>query len=275
MMYLVLSGRTVTPVVTSKTRFTFKGCKIAIKNVRRRYHGKLNTGKPTYPYQFKSYLGTVELTCQIKNRQQAEMKLGELLAIRQLGRFQSEGMGVVAWESGCIADELERTRKRSIKIRKGLPHYLPSNVKELLQYALLHDFFNNTKHVSKIYTEPDLADEELVARLKKHHERCTADKLVRSFQKYDQLSAMITRKVRSPRENRYNWKASNKVDFKQLAKELKEVSSNVWNLYRYIYESRELGLLNESLQHGHTSLRNHLLVVANLIVQDYQEGFLE
>jgi hypothetical protein len=274
-MYLVLSGKTLTPVVTSKTGFTVKGCKVTIKNIRRRYYGKITTGKPMYPYQFKCYLGTVELTCKVKNKQQAKRKLANLLEIRQLGRFQSEGMGIVTWKSGCIDDYVERTRKRNIKIRKGLPHYLPNSVKELLQYALLHDFFNNTNHVSKIYIEPDIADEQLVERLRKHHERDTNDDLIKFFQKYDQLSAMITRKIKSPKENRYNWKASKKVDFKKLAKEIKEVSSNVWKLYRYIYESRELGMLNESLQHGHTSLRKHLLVIANLIVQNYQKGFLE
>ena len=45
-------------------------------------------------------------------------------------------------------------------------------------------------------------------------------------------------------------------------------NTNVWNLYQYIYNSKELRLLNESLNHGHTTLRNYLLVIANLIVQD-------
>ena len=62
-----------------------------------------------------------------------------------------------------------------------------------------------------------------------------------------------------------------KVDFNKLAQELSEVSSNTWELYEYIYNSRELALLNESMLHGHTSLRNHLLVMTNLILQDFKE----
>ncbi|MFX0066071.1 MAG: hypothetical protein ACFFC7_28220 [Candidatus Hermodarchaeota archaeon] len=69
---------------------------------------------------------------------------------------------------------------------------------------------------------------------------------------------------------RYNWWASRKIDFSKLANEIKAVSKNVWKLYEYIYQSQELALLNESLQHGHTSLRAHLLVIANLIVQDFK-----
>jgi hypothetical protein len=60
------------------------------------------------------------------------------------------------------------------------------------------------------------------------------------------------------------------ADFKKLAKEIQEVTeTNIWNLYRYIYESKELKLLNESMYHGHSKLRNHLVVIANLIVQDF------
>ncbi|MFX1250550.1 MAG: hypothetical protein ACFFCZ_02960 [Promethearchaeota archaeon] len=45
---------------------------------------------------------------------------------------------------------------------------------------------------------------------------------------------------------------------------------SIGKLYEYIYQSKELGQLDESLQHGHMSLRRHLLIIANLIVQDFQ-----
>ena len=61
-----------------------------------------------------------------------------------------------------------------------------------------------------------------------------------------------------------------KINFKKLAKKIQEVAeTNIWNLYRYIYESKELELLNKSMNHGHTKLRNYLVVIANLIVQDF------
>ncbi|MFX0206305.1 MAG: hypothetical protein ACFFDT_09975 [Candidatus Hodarchaeota archaeon] len=40
-------------------------------------------------------------------------------------------------------------------------------------------------------------------------------------------------------------------------------------------ESKDLGLLNETLEYGHTSLRVHLLKMANLVVRDYEHGYLD
>ena len=98
--------------------------------------------------------------------------------------------------------------------------------------------------------------------------------MIKKFQYYDRLAASITRKIRSPIVSRYNWQAKKslqKIDFKKLAKKVQEVAeTNIWNLYRYMYENKELKLINESMNHGQTSLRNHLLVIANLIVQDLE-----
>lgn len=92
------------------------------------------------------------------------------------------------------------------------------------------------------------------------------------IQRFEIKAAIITRKIRSPKTNRYNWYSKENIDFKKLAKEIKEVYNNIWKLYGFIYESKELSWLNESLEHGHTSLRNHLLVITNLIVQDFQHN---
>ncbi len=92
-----------------------------------------------------------------------------------------------------------------------------------------------------------------------------------NFQKYDRIAASITRKFRSPRTNRYNWYSKENIDFKKLAKEVKEVSNNIWKLYKYIYDSKELDKLNESLEYGHTSLKRHLLIITSLIVQKLQQ----
>ena len=132
--------------------------------------------------------------------------------------------------------------------------------------------FYTPRHQSKIYVEPPLDDDRLVKRLRSHHDQ-TDDPLIKTFQSYDQLAARITRKIRSPVISRYNWQARRelrKLDFKKFALEVKEVThQNIWNLYRYIYESKELRLLTESMNHGHTVLRNHLLLIANLLVQDF------
>jgi hypothetical protein len=202
-------------------------------------------------------------------------KLTELLRVTNIGRFRSEGLGLVQWAGGRIENSEKDSQffshKRKLRIRRGLPLKLSEDQQELLTYALLHDFFHTPKHKSKIYIEPQLEDNNLIEKLRKHHEQ-TEDPLIKTFQYYDRLAARITRKIRSPITSRYTWQAKRlieKIDFKKLAQEIKEVTkTNIWNLYAYIYQSKELRLLNESMNHGHCTLRYHLLVIANLIVQD-------
>lgn len=186
-------------------------------------------------------------------------------------------MGKIQWEKGLIdrSDARKQSEKRNqkLKIRKGLPHDLPKDIQKLVQHALLHDFFHTSKHRSKIYVEPELDDLELKELLRQHHEKSN-ETLVKIFQKYDRIAAMITRKIRSPKINRYNWYAKENIDFVALASEIKEVAIHSSKLYWYILNNKELNRLNESLEHGHSSLRNHLLVIANLIVQDFQQGRL-
>ncbi len=159
-------------------------------------------------------------------------------------------------------------RKRWVKIRKGLPHNLSKEKQQLLRYAMLHDFSHSPRHKSKIYLEPKIKE---IKHLRKHHEN-TQDPLITQFQKYDRIAASMTRKIRSPRANRYNWKAKKKIDFEMLTIEIQEVAKNIWKLYDYIYKSKELAQINESLKYGHTSLRMHLLIIANLIVQEKLRG---
>ena len=103
-----------------------------------------------------------------------------------------------------------------------------------------------------------------------HHDKI-GDPVIKIFQKYDHLAAIVTRNIRSPRTNRYNWASTSNIDFEKLAREIKEVAEkSIGKLYEYIYQSKELRQLNESLQHGHTSLRDHLLIITNLIVQNFQ-----
>lgn len=277
-MQLILQGKILTPIVSKKTEFVLMGCKVIITTPRRRYINKINTGKPMFPYSLICYLGDLELQYFCKNSSKAKHKLAGLLKIHSIGRFASEGLGKIQWFYGYIDSSDKHVKKlrryQKLKIRKGLPHYLPEEIQKLIQYAVLHDFFHTSKHKSKIYVEPELEDLELMELLRQHHEE-TDHPLIQTFQKYDRIAARITRKIRSPRNNRYNWYSTENIDFKQLAKEIKEVYKNVWKLYNNIYTNKELKSLNESLEHGHTSLRNHLLIISNLIVQDFQHNRLE
>jgi hypothetical protein len=190
--------------------------------------------------------------------------------------LRTEGLGQIKWIGGYIdnnTSQMKReVRKRKLRIRKGLPSKLTVEQQQLLKFALLHDFFHTSKHQSKIYREPPLTDKILVEQLRNHHDK-SSDPFIQQFQYYDRLAASITRKIRSPIISRYNWHAKRKlqkIDFRKLAKEIQEVAeTNIWNLYYYIYKSKELQLLNESMNHGHTTLQNHLVVIANLIVQDF------
>lgn len=272
-MELRLNGRIITPIITKKTSFKLEECIAVIVNPKRRYITKSHKERRIYPFSFIGYLGTINLTYRCRTFAEAKKKLTELVRITHIGRFWSEGLGRVEWLKGKISrrgKHLKKAYHSHVKIRKGLPHNLPNHIQQLLRYALLHDFVHTSKHKSKIYVEIQVED---IQGLKNHHES-TKNKLIQTFQKYDRIAACMTRKVRSPRKNRYTWEAQRKVDFNQLKLEIEKVEYHVWRLYQYIYESKELHALNESLNHGHSSLRYHLLLIVNLIVQGYLRGKL-
>ncbi|MFQ5978946.1 MAG: hypothetical protein ACE5OZ_12540 [Candidatus Heimdallarchaeota archaeon] len=103
---------------------------------------------------------------------------------------------------------------------------------------------------------------------------------MKSFKKYDRIAAALTRKYKAPRSSRYNWKfqeSPQTIDFHALASQVQKIvdKENVFKLYLFIYQSEELERLNETLEFGHTSLRFHLLLIANMIVRDYLCGHLE
>ena len=274
-MKLVVEGSLVTPIISKKPQLNVKGCKATIIQPRRRYYTKINTAKPMYPYSLICYLGNIRIEYKHASTTKLQRKLTELLRMTNIGKYQREGLGQIQWIRGKIERQSKYSPrinpKRKLRIRKGLPLSLTPVQQELLRYALLHDFFHTPIHQSKIYVEPPLDDENFVERLRNHHEK-TYDPLISIFQIYDHWAAMITRKIRSPVTSRYTWQAKKmreKIDFNKLSHEIKEVSKNIWTFYQYIYDSKELQCLTESMNHGHNSLRNHLLVIANLIVQDH------
>lgn len=213
------------------------------------------------------------MTHRCKTIQKAKGKLKELLTIENIGRYCREGLGRINWCKGRISTRSRHCKRKQfgrVKIRKGLPHQLPKRIQRLVRYAMLHDFVHTSKHKSKIYIEPQVTD---VEDLRQHLES-SQNLLIQTFQKYDRIAASMTRKIRSPRTNRYTWEAKGKIDFEQLATEIKGLEKNIWRLYQYIHESKELQQLNESLNYGHSSLRYHILLIVNLIVQDYLRGKL-
>ncbi|MFX0063221.1 MAG: hypothetical protein ACFFC7_13680 [Candidatus Hermodarchaeota archaeon] len=275
-MQAVLQGQIITPIITKRTTFHLEGCRFTITRPRRRYINKITAGVRMYPYSFIGYVGEIEARYTCSSKAKAKRKLDSLITIKQIGQLRSEGMGQVKWLEAKIeqGDYKPRRPTRKIKIRKGLPHNLPESLQKLVKYSILHDFYNTGKHRSKIYVEPELDDTSLVELLRQHHEQ-TKNPMIQTFQHYDRRAAIITRKVKSPRPNRYNWKGKDTIDFEKLAKEIKEVAEkSVWKLYEYVYQSKELNRLTESMEHGHSSLRRHLILITNLIVQDFYKGKL-
>ncbi|MFW9854179.1 MAG: hypothetical protein ACFFFG_03935 [Candidatus Thorarchaeota archaeon] len=272
-MELTLEGKILTPIITKKTMFELEGCRAEIITPKRRFITKSHKKRKIHPFSFIGYLGRIQLTYRCQTMQQAKGKLQTLLLIDSIGRFWREGLGRVEWLSGEVGSQFKPRKKkyfRRVKVRQGLPHHLPIHIQKLIRYALLHDFVHTSKHKSKIYGEIKVED---LNEIKNHHEM-SENPLIQQFQKYDRIAARMTRNIRSPRTNCYTWEAKGTVNFKTLAHKIEQVESNVWRLYGYIYKSKELSLLNESLNYGHSSLRYHLLLITNLIVQDFLRGAL-
>lgn len=270
-MFVTLNAKIITPVITKKTVFKIAECRAVILQPKKRYINKSHKELRIYPYSFTGYLGYLQLTFKASSLKKTSTIIQDLLSIESIRRLGSEGMGRIKWLNGKISQKRRNKKKRfsRVRIRKNLPHNLSKEVKKLLRYSLLHDFTHSSKHRSKIYVEPDIRG---IEELRSHHDH-TENQLINQFQKYDRIAARRTRVIRAPRQTRYTWNSRKLFDFNRISTEIKEVSENIWKLYDYIYHSEELKQLSESLYFGHSSLRNHLLLIANLIVRDYLKGY--
>ena len=124
-----------------------------------------------------------------------------------------------------------------------------------------------------MYVEPPVKDKNFVELLRKYHDH-TDNFLINIFKKYNRLAALITRRYCSSIRSSYIWQCSKKVDFMALASNTAAVADNIWKLYDYINKSREVDKLNESLEYRHLSINFHLVLIVNLIVQDYNNRML-
>jgi len=85
---------------------------------------------------------------------------------------------------------------------------------------------------------------------------------------YDHLASYISRKRPLKTKARYDFK-NGRIDFKQLVKEIELKQQSAFKLYNYIYQSKELTRVVEAMTYGKNNLRNHLLVMVNLAINDY------
>ncbi len=244
-------GKTITPIVTKERRFGHDYGLVIIKGVER-FYGKIKKDVRMFPSSFKAFFGIVEYYTNEPEK---------VLLLDSLGRFQSEGMGRVRWLKVEENVAPPKPRKK-IKIMRCLPKLSPAQERMVLA-MLLHDFVSTPKHQSKIYFDVEIKDDR-VRWLCVHHHDEIEDEELKTLQKFDRLSAMITRRVRFKSFSRYSLKAKSKIDFEKLKKEIEFRQYSPYSLYSYVYNSKELEVITESLEYGFTSLRRHLLLMVNL-----------
>jgi hypothetical protein len=262
-----MMGITKTPVVSKRRHFFHKLGVITIIG-RPRVVGKLKKGENRAPKTYRAWYGDIEFIVP-KN------KLDEALAIDSIGRYTHEGMGQIVWKTVKKIKKPRYTPRR-IRIREKLPKL--SNAQEkLISAMLLHDFVNTERHSSKIYTEVTIVDEELYDLVKNHHNYDMDDRelpLLSLLQYYDRLSAAISRKFRWTAFSRYSAAETETIDFDALKREIELCQYSPYALYTFVKQCQDLDKVNESFKFGFSPLKNHLLLLVNLYLDDLQDGML-
>ncbi len=207
---------------------------------------------------------------------QAREKIGYFLSRRFLGSKRAEGYGKVKWLSCDVADYKPKPnpKEKKLKIRKGLGINYPKALQRLLIALMLHHFVHTKTHQSKIYEQITITDREVREVCISHHDEIISGNVLSIIVKYyDGLAAFISRRTPYKIESRYDYN-NGKIDFKKLVKELEEKQNSAYKLYNYIYQCEELNRIVESMEYGRNSLRNHLLLMVNLAINDYYKKTL-
>ncbi|WP_287586423.1 hypothetical protein [Candidatus Borrarchaeum sp.] len=265
--WIKMRGITTTPIVSKRRHFFHKLGVVTIQG-RPRVVGKLKKGERRAPKTYRAWYGNIEFIVP-------ENKLDEALAIDSIGRYTHEGMGQIIWKTVSKIKKPLHTSKK-IRIRKKLPK-LSDMQNKLICAMLLHDFVNTERHTSKIYTEVSIVDDDVYNLVKNHHNYDIDVRvlpLLSILQYYDRLSASISRKFRWTAFSRYRVVESENIDFDALKKEIELQQHSPYALYTFIRKCQDLNMINESLKFGFSSLKNHLLLIANLYLDDIQDGVL-
>lgn len=274
---LTLIGRLETPIVTPKAFFKKWCCWVKIvgdpltdKKPIFTPIGKLVKGAWQVPTSLHGYRGYVRITCVERNVERGKKRLERFLQQRFLGNLTAEGFGQVSWLHCTITDYqvIRSNPKKKLKVRKGLGVNYPHQLQRLLLALMLHDFVHTDNHNSKIYEQVTIHDEELLETCLKHHDEENGNNYLPAVKYYDGLASAISRKHPYPSFSRYDY-PQGRIDFKQLAQEIEERQDSAYKLYNFIYHSNELRRIVESLSYSKNSLRNHLLLMVNLAINDY------
>ncbi len=265
--YFKLIGYTKTPIVSKRRHFGVTDVGAMTIKGRPRVFGKLTVGQRRAPMTFRAWFGNIEFIV-------SEHKLEEALAIDSVGSYTCEGMGRIFWTSLKKLKKKPLYTTRRIKIRKKLPK-LSDMQEKLIIAMLLHDFVGTDRHPSKIYTDVDIADEDVFKLAKNHHNYDIDEKdflWLYLLQHYDRLSAMISRKFRWSASSRYRVTELEKIDFDVLKIEIERRQYSPYALYTYIRKCQAFDKISEALKFGFSSLKNHLLLMVNLYLDDLKSG---
>jgi len=212
---------------------------------------------------FRAWYGTVEFTVP-------EHKLDQALALDSIGPYTNEGMGQIVWKSMKKLNKKPLCTPGKINIRKMLPK-LSDTQEKLMTAMLLHDFVHTSRHNSKIYNEVTIVDEEVYKLAKNHHNYNMDERelpLLSTLQYYDRLSSSISRKFRWSASSRYRVTELEKIHFNALKREIESRQHTLYALYTFVRKSQVLSKINEALKFGFSSLKNHLLLMVNLYIDD-------
>ncbi len=276
-----LEGKIHSPLISS-TQLIKNGkcwCKIirdltSEKKPLRTYIGKLTKGERKAPTKQLAYRGFIRVTTIDRNEERGRKNILNYLTKDFLGKRTSEGFGKVQWvnyrEEEYLQKQQEPKRKK-LKLRKGLGPNYPKELQRLLIALMLHDFVKTEKHPSKIFQEITIEDEEIREACLNHHNRENSkNNLLPIVKYYDHLASYITRRKPYKTLTRYDFN-NGKIDFKKLVIDIEEKQNSIYKLYNYIYQSKELGRIVESMTYGCNSLRNHLLLMVNLAINNYHQ----
>ncbi len=279
-----LEGKLLSPLVTSTT--LIKKGKIWIRVLRDlktnekpfvSYIGKLVKGIRKSPNQEKSYRGFIRVTVVDHNDLRAKKYISNYLKRDYIGKRVNEGFGKVKWLFYSVK-EYQKTssipKNKKFKIRKGLGPNCPKELQRLLIALMLHDFVKTEKHPSKIFKEITIEDKEIREACLNHHNGTKGNNTLLPLVKYfDQMAACICRKSVYKTKGRYDYE-NGLIDFTRITKEIEERQHSAYKLYNYIYQSKELKRIVESMTFGGKSLRIHLLLMVNLAINSYYNKWL-
>lgn len=279
-----LEGKLLSPLISSTPFYKKKGCWVRVvgehgtnKKPRRRFVGKLVKGERKAPTVLYAYRGFVQVSYVTTSEEQARKRINHFLAQDNLGSKANEGFGKVVW----INYQVEPYQKdpapkkwKKLRIRKGLGPNYPEELKKLLLALMLHDFVHTERHPSKIYQQITIEDDLIKEACLNHHNGEKSENwLIPLIKYYDQLASRISRKKPFKTEYRYDY-LNGTIDFEKMVREIEGKQHSPHKLYNYIYNSKELNRIVESMDYGKKSLRNHLLLIVNLAINSYKNGRL-